>query len=122
MLYANDTTLPAGWRAPGGTLACATTRTGNGCELSLAYAATPSIANTLTLNFGYTNNSGVARTGNVNIFYLDDRWLDRQQSRRLYLHIGHPFGHYFGPKPAQEFYTGGGWADFGARNTSSKRG
>ena len=72
------------------------------------------IANTLTLNFGYTNNSVVARTGNVNIFYLDDRWLDPQQSRRLYLHIGHPFGHYFGPKPAQEFYTGGGWADFGA--------
>jgi hypothetical protein len=41
VLSANDTTLPAGWSAPGGTLACATARTGNGCELSPAYAPTP---------------------------------------------------------------------------------
>jgi hypothetical protein len=33
------------------------------------------------------DNSGVARTGSVNIFYLDDRWLDPHASRRPRPHV-----------------------------------
>jgi hypothetical protein len=65
---ANLTSLPAGWTGPG-TFACASVRTGNGCELSLTYIPTQTASGTVTLNFGYTNNSGVAMTGGVNIAY-----------------------------------------------------
>jgi hypothetical protein len=62
------TSLPAGWTGPR-TFACASVRTGNGCELKLTYAPTQTGSGTVALNFGYTNNSGVALTGSVNIAY-----------------------------------------------------
>jgi hypothetical protein len=63
------TSLPAGWTGPA-AFTCATLSTGNGCELSLTYAPTVhSAGGTVTLSFGYTNNSGVAKTGTVNIAY-----------------------------------------------------
>jgi len=65
---ANLTSLPAGWTGPK-TFTCTTVSTGNGCELSLTYAPTQAGGGTLTLNFGYTNNSGVASTGVVHITY-----------------------------------------------------
>jgi len=65
---ANLTSLPAGWTGPG-TFTCASVRTGNGCELSLTYMPTQTGSGTVALNFGYTNNSGVALTGSVNIAY-----------------------------------------------------
>lgn len=65
---ANLASLPAGWTGPA-TFTCATVSTGNGCELSLTYAPTQTGTGTVTLNFGYTNNSGVAKTGSVNIAY-----------------------------------------------------
>jgi hypothetical protein len=66
---ANLTSLTAGWTGPA-TFTCATVSTGNGCELSLAYTPTQTGSGTVTLNFGYTNNSGVAKTGSVNIAYV----------------------------------------------------
>jgi hypothetical protein len=65
---ANLTSLPAGWTGPA-TFTCKTVSTGNGCELSLNYAPTTATSGTVTLNFGYTNNSGVAATGTVKISY-----------------------------------------------------
>jgi len=65
---ANLTSLPAGWTGPG-TFTCASIRTGNGCELSFSYMPTQTGSGAVTLNFGYTNNSGVAMTGSVNIAY-----------------------------------------------------
>ncbi len=65
---ANLTSLPAGWTGPA-TFTCATLSTGNGCQLSLTYTPTVTGTGTVTLNFGYTNNSGVALTGSVNIAY-----------------------------------------------------
>ena len=62
------TSLPAGWTGPR-TFACASVRTGNGCELRLTYAPTQTGSGTVALNFGYTNNSGVALTGSLNIAY-----------------------------------------------------
>jgi hypothetical protein len=65
---ANLISLPAGWTGPA-TFTCNTVSTGNGCELSLTYAPTQTGSGTVTLNFGYTNNSGVAATGTVTITY-----------------------------------------------------
>jgi hypothetical protein len=65
---ANLTSLPAGWTGPA-SFTCATLSTGNGCELSLTYAPTVTGNGTVSLNFGYVNNSGVTKTGTVNIAY-----------------------------------------------------
>ncbi|MDP9082552.1 MAG: hypothetical protein M3N50_02125 [Pseudomonadota bacterium] len=62
------TSLPAGWTGPA-TFTCATLSTGNGCELSFTYAPTQTGSGTVTLTFGYNDNSGVAKTGSVNIAY-----------------------------------------------------
>jgi hypothetical protein len=64
----NLTSLPAGWTGPA-TFTCASVSTGNGCELSLTYAPTQAGSGTVVLDFGYTNDSGVALTGSVNISY-----------------------------------------------------
>ena len=66
---ANLTSLPAGWTGPA-TFTCKTVSTGNGCQLSLTYAPTQAGSGTFPLSFGYTNNSGVAATGTVNISYM----------------------------------------------------
>ncbi len=66
---ANLTSLPAGWTGPA-TFTCKTVSTGNGCELTLTYLATQTGSGSFTLNFGYTNNSGVASTGTVTITYV----------------------------------------------------
>jgi hypothetical protein len=60
--------LPAGWTAPS-ALTCPVVTTGGGCVLNLTYAPTASGSGTLTLNFGYTNNAGAAKTGSVSIPY-----------------------------------------------------
>ena len=66
---ANLTSLPPGWTGPA-TFTCATVTTGNGCELALNFHPTQPGSGTLTLNFAYTNNSGTAMTGTVNIAYI----------------------------------------------------
>jgi len=60
--------LPAGWTGPA-TFPCASVSTGNGCELGLTYTPTQTGSGTVTLNFGYKNDSGAAKTGTVNIAY-----------------------------------------------------
>ncbi len=65
---ANLTSLPAGWTGPS-TFTCTTVSTGNGCQLNLTYAPTQTASGTVTLNFSYINNSGVASTGVVSIGY-----------------------------------------------------
>jgi hypothetical protein len=65
---ANLTSLPAGWSGPA-TFTCATLSTGNGCELNLSFAPTQTGSGTVSLPFSYTNDSGVAKTGTVNIAY-----------------------------------------------------
>ncbi len=66
---ANLTSLPSGWTGPA-TFTCATVTTGNGCELALDFHPTQPGSGTITLNFAYTNNSGTAKTGTVNIAYI----------------------------------------------------
>jgi hypothetical protein len=63
-------TLPAGWTGPT-SFTCASVSTGSGCQLSLTYKPTQTGSGpVVTLNFGYTNNSGAAKTGNVTITYM----------------------------------------------------
>jgi hypothetical protein len=61
--------LPAGWSSTAGSLSCAVVSTGNGCLLPLKFAPTSAGGGTLTLNYNYTDGSGAARTGSVNIPY-----------------------------------------------------
>jgi len=43
--------------------------TGNGCQLALDFAPTAATAGTLTLNYGYIDGSGAARSGALNVPY-----------------------------------------------------
>jgi hypothetical protein len=61
--------LPAGWSSGSSTFTCSSVTTGTGCQISLSYAPTAADSGSLTLTFGYTNNSGIAKTGNVAIPY-----------------------------------------------------
>jgi hypothetical protein len=64
--------LPAGWSSTTNTFSCAAISTGTGCELSLVYAPTAASvpASVLALNYTYTNDALIAKTGTVNIAYL----------------------------------------------------
>jgi len=68
-LSTNLSALPAGWSSKVPALTCTVVSTGNGCELPLDFAPTTAAAGTLTLNYGYTDASGAARSGAVNIPY-----------------------------------------------------
>jgi hypothetical protein len=61
--------LPPGWTGPA-SFSCATVTTGNGCELSLNYQPTQVGSGAIALHFAYSNNSGTAKTGTVNIAYV----------------------------------------------------
>ena len=63
---ANLTSLPAGWTGPA-TFTCATVSTGQRLRAQPHLSPTLTGSGTVTLNFGYTNNSGVAATGIVTI-------------------------------------------------------
>jgi hypothetical protein len=68
-LSTNLGALPAGWSSKVPALTCTVVSTGNGCQLPLDFAPTTAAAGTLTLNYGYTDASGAARSGAVNIPY-----------------------------------------------------
>lgn len=68
-LTSSLTTLPTGWSSAAAGLSCAVVSTGNGCQLVLAYAPTTTGSGTLTLGYSYTDDSGAARTGALNIPY-----------------------------------------------------
>lgn len=61
--------LPAGWSAAASSFACAAVSTGSGCHLALSYAPTSAGGGTLTLSYGYHDDSGTAKTGSVSIPY-----------------------------------------------------
>ncbi|HWG77908.1 MAG TPA: hypothetical protein VN660_14110 [Steroidobacteraceae bacterium] len=61
--------LPAGWSSMAQTFSCAAVSTGNACQLSLAYTPSSAGADTLTLNYGYTDDAGEAKAGSINISY-----------------------------------------------------
>ena len=63
------TTLPGGWSSPASSFSCALVSSGNGCQLMLSYAPTAAGHGTLTLNYGYTDDTGASRTGSVEIPY-----------------------------------------------------
>jgi hypothetical protein len=61
--------LPAGWHSAAGSFSCGSVSTGNGCQLMLTYAPTVLGNGTLTLNYAYDNDSGVAQTGTLDVPY-----------------------------------------------------
>lgn len=66
--------LPTGWSVPGGatppTFGCATLASGNSCQLALLFAPAGVTSGTLQLNYSYTSNAGVAKTGSVTLPYV----------------------------------------------------
>jgi hypothetical protein len=71
-LTSSLTTLPSGWSSAAPGLSCAIVSTGNGCQLVLSYAPTAGGSGTLMLGYSYTDDSGAAKTGAVNIPYSTD--------------------------------------------------
>jgi len=61
--------LPPGWSSTATSLSCAIVSTGSGCQLPLMYAPTAAGRGTLTLTYGYTDDSGAAKTGTLNVPY-----------------------------------------------------
>jgi hypothetical protein len=59
----------AGWGTSAASFSCAIVSTGSGCQLPLTFAPTAGTRGVLTLNYSYTDGSGVARTGALNIPY-----------------------------------------------------
>jgi len=61
--------LPAGWSSRNPGFSCAIVSTGNGCQLALNYLPTAAATGTLALSYTYSDDSGTARTGTLNIPY-----------------------------------------------------
>ena len=61
--------LPAGWTTTTPGFSCAIIGNGSGCQLVLKYAPQAAGSGTLTLNYGYSDSSGAARTGAINLPY-----------------------------------------------------
>ena len=61
--------LPGGWHATSSALACNIVSSGNGCQLALSFAPTTTATGVLALDYAYTDDSGAARTGTLNIPY-----------------------------------------------------
>jgi hypothetical protein len=62
-------TLPSGWTSTSSTFTCSAVSTGTGCQLSLTYAPTAVGSGTVSLTYGYDDDSGTAKTGSVSIPY-----------------------------------------------------
>jgi Lactonase, 7-bladed beta-propeller len=63
-------TLPSGWSSSSGTFSCASVlAAGAACQLTLTYLPTSVGGGTVTLNFGYNDNFGTAKTGTIAIAY-----------------------------------------------------
>jgi len=61
--------LPAGWSSKKTSFTCAIVSTGNGCQLVLSYLPTVAATGTLALDYSYSDASGMARTGTLNVPY-----------------------------------------------------
>jgi|GEM_PF-1213735 len=63
------TKLLPGWSSTSHGFTCHSVTTGNGCQLPLTYAPAALASGTLTLNYAYTDDSGMAKTGLLNVAY-----------------------------------------------------
>jgi hypothetical protein len=63
------TSLPPGWSSAASSFSCALVTSGNGCQLMLQFAPSASVGGTLTLSYGYTDDTGASRTGEIQIPY-----------------------------------------------------
>jgi uncharacterized lipoprotein len=61
--------LPAGWSSTAAGFSCGIVSAGSGCLLPLTFAPTAAARGTVTLDYAYTDDSGAARTGALNIPY-----------------------------------------------------
>jgi hypothetical protein len=61
--------LPSGWTSASSSFTCSNVSTGAGCQLSLAYVPMVVGSGTLSLNYGYNDDSGTAKLGSVSIPY-----------------------------------------------------
>jgi hypothetical protein len=61
--------LPSGWTGPA-SFSCANVSTGSGCVLNLVFAPSRASSGTLTLGYGYTDATGISRTGTLTLTYL----------------------------------------------------
>jgi hypothetical protein len=68
-LSTNLAALPAGWSSKVAALNCPVVSTGNGCRLPLVFAPTADAAGTLSLSYSYTDGTGTAKSGTVNVPY-----------------------------------------------------
>ncbi|HEY6456607.1 MAG TPA: hypothetical protein VIY90_15145 [Steroidobacteraceae bacterium] len=68
-LSSDLSSLPPGWSTTTPGFSCAIISNGSGCQLVLNYAPKSAGSGTLTLSYGYTDHSGAARTGAVNLPY-----------------------------------------------------
>jgi len=69
MLTTDLAALPAGWSSSAASFSCAIVSAGSGCQLPLTYAPAASGRGMLTVNYSYTDNSGMPRSGALNIPY-----------------------------------------------------
>lgn len=69
LLTTDLSSLPAGWSSKNSRFSCAIVSTGNGCQLVLNYLPTAAATGTLALGYTYSDDSGMARTGTLNIPY-----------------------------------------------------
>jgi hypothetical protein len=69
MLTTDLAALPAGWSSTATSFSCAIVSAGSGCQLPLTFAPAASGRGTLTLAYSYTDNSGMPRSGALNIPY-----------------------------------------------------
>jgi hypothetical protein len=68
-MLTNLASLPVGWSTTTPGFACTIISNGSGCQLLLNYTPKASGSGTLTLSYGYTDHSGLARTGAINLPY-----------------------------------------------------
>ena len=68
-MLSNLSSLAAGWSTTTPGFSCAIISNGSGCQLVLNYAPKSPGSGTLNLNYGYTDHSGLARTGAINLPY-----------------------------------------------------
>src|ERR1700692_452999 len=69
MLTTGLAALPAGWSSTAASFSCAIVSAGSGCQLPLTYAPVAPARGTLTMNYSYTDDSGMSRSGAFNIPY-----------------------------------------------------
>ena len=63
------TALPAGWSSSSNRFACSSVSTGTGCQLTLTYAPASLASGTFALRYGYIDDAGTTRSGQLDIEY-----------------------------------------------------